>query len=209
MSELVDALDRLMGEHRRIGSPVADFLLPGLHPAAIRARIATIGLEAPDEAVELFAWHNGTDNERYLSTGSGIGYGRLFDDVFFGTLDEAIAYYGECLQIDRGVAMMYEDAEPTWRLSWFPPFSGGLPTYGIEADPGSHDRGMVFEPWWHPPIDDPTRPRFRSLTHLVQSVVRRFEADGYWWDRTVGFLMTRDDVLEPLIEQERLEAGRS
>jgi hypothetical protein len=128
--------------------------------------------------------------------------------VFFGTLDEAIAYYGECLQIDRNVAEMYDEAEPTWQLSWFPPFSAGLPTYGIECDPTSPVRGMVFEPWWHPPIEEPIRPRFRSLTHLVRSVVRRFEADGYWWDRTDGFLMTRDDVLEPLYEQERLEASR-
>ena len=75
--------------------------------------------------------------------------------------------------------------------------------------PPSPVRGMVFEPWWHPPIEEPTRPRFRSLTHLVQSVVRRFEADGYWWDRKVGFLMDRHDVLEPMYEQERLEASRA
>ena len=208
MSELVDALERLMLEHRRIGSPVPDFLLPGLDPPAIRARIATLGLEAPDEAVELFAWHDGTDNDRYLSTGAGIGYARLFDDVFFGTLDEAIEYYGECLEIDRNVGSMYEDYEPTWRLSWFPPFSGGLPTYGIECDAASPVRGMLFAPEWHPPIEEPIRPRFRSLTHLVQSVVRRFEADGYWWDSKVGFLMDRHEVLEPLYEQERLEASR-
>lgn len=128
--------------------------------------------------------------------------------MFFGTLDDAITYYGDCLQIDRNVASVYEDVEPTWRLSWFPPFSGGLPTYGIESDAASPARDMVFEPWWHPPIEEPIRPRFRSLTHLVQSVARRFEADGYWWDRKVGFLMTRDAVLEALFQRERLEASR-
>jgi hypothetical protein len=209
MSELVEALERLMLEHRRVGSPLADFLRPGLEPAAIREQIAPLGLEPPDEAVELFAWHDGTEHDRYVATRAGIGYGRLFDDVFFGTLGETIAYYENCLEIDRGTAMFDEEAEPTWRLSWFPPFSAGLPTYGIECDAASPVRAMVFEPWWHPPFEEPIRPRFRSLTHLVQSVVRRFEADGYWWDRTDGFLMARDDVLEPLMEQERLEAGRS
>jgi hypothetical protein len=209
MSELVDALDRLMLEHRRIGSPLPDFLLPGLEPAAIRARIASLGFDPPDEAVDLFAWHNGVDNERYVSTGAGIGYGRLFDDVFFGTLDEAVAYYGDCLQIDRDVADVYGDPDDAiWRVTWFPPFSAGLPTYGIECDAASPSRGQVFEPWWHPPIEDPIRPRFSSLTHLVQSVVRRFEADGYWWDHEVGFLMTRDAVLEPLCERERIEATK-
>jgi hypothetical protein len=208
MSELVDALERLMIEHRRVGSPLPDFLLPGLDSTAIRKRIAPLGLEPPDEAVELFAWHDGLDNKRYLSTGAGIGYGRLFDDVFFGTLDDAIEYYGKCLEIDRGTAMFDEEAEPTWRLSWFPPFSAGLPTYGIECDAASPARGMIFEPWWHPPVEDPITPRFRSLTHLVQSVVRRFEADGYWWDPEPGFLMEREEVLDPLIEQERREAAR-
>ena len=208
MSELVDALDRLMLEHRRIGSPVPDFLLPGLDPAAIRARIVTLGLEAPDEAVELFAWHDGVDNDRYLSTGAGIGYARLFDDVFFGTLEEAIEYYGECLQIDRNVGSVYEDAEPTWRLSWFPPFSGGLPTYGIECRCGiarsRHGLRAVVSP-----AGRGTDPAAISKpTHLVQSVVRRFEADGYWWDGKVGFLMDRDAVLGALYEQERLEASR-
>jgi hypothetical protein len=65
---------------------------------------------------------------------------------------------------------------------------------------------MLFAPEWHPPIEEPIRPRFRSLTHLVQSVVRRFEADGYWWDTKVGFLMDRHEVLEPLYAQELLEA---
>jgi len=209
MSELVDALERLMLEHRRIGSQVPDFLLPGLDPETIRERIATLDIDPVAEVIDLFSWHNGTDNDRYLSSGAGIGYGRLFGDVFFGTLDEAIEYYGECLQIDRNVMEMYEEAERTWPLSWFPPFSGGLPTYGIECDLASPTRGLVFEPWWHPPIEEPIRPRFRSLTHLVRSVVRRFEADGYWWDSTIGFLRTRDEVLEPLFKQERLEASRS
>jgi hypothetical protein len=207
MSALVDALDQLMLEHRRIGSPVPDFLIPGPQPAAIRARVARLGLEAPDEAVELFAWHNGTDNDRYLAAKAGIGYGRLFEDVLFGTLEEAADYYEECLSIDRTVAETEGDSyEPTWHPSWFPPFSGGLPTYGIECDPDSPVRGLVFEPWWHPPNEDNVRPRFRSFTHLVESLVRRFEADGYWWDPTDGFLMTRDDVLGPLEAQEKLEA---
>jgi hypothetical protein len=207
MSALVDALDRLMAEHRRIGSPLPDFLLPGLEPAAIRARIAALELDPPDEVVELFSWHNGVDNDRYLSGGAGIGYGRLFDDVFFGTVDEAVTYYGECLQIDRITAETYDDpGEPIWRVTWFPPFSAGLPTFGIECDVTSASRGMVFQPWWHPPIEEPIRPRFRSLTHLVESIVRRFEADGYWWDRDVGFLEVRDEVIGPLEEREKLEA---
>jgi hypothetical protein len=208
MSALTDALDRLMDQHRRIGSPLPDFLLPGLEPAAIRARIARMGLEPPDEAVELFAWHNGVDNDRYLATRAGIGYARLFEDVFFGTLEEAVAYYEECVQIDRTVAETYgEPIDPTWHPTWFPPFSAGLPTYGIECDAASPGRGSVFEPWWHPPVEDPVRPRFRSLTHLVGSIARRFEADGYRWDTTDGFLMTRDEVLVPLMEQEKREAA--
>ena len=209
MSELTDALDRLMLEHRRIGSPVPDFLRPGSEPAKIRKRIAALGLEPPDDAIELFSWHDGSDNGRYVSSGAGVGYPRIFDDVFFGTIDEAVAYYRKCLQIDRDVAGVYaDDADRIWQLSWFPPFSGGLPTYGIECDPASPARGRIFEPWWHPPIEDPIRPRFRNLTHLVESVVRRFEAGAYSWDEATRFLDSDFSVLDRLEQQERHEAAQ-
>jgi hypothetical protein len=199
MSELVEALDRLVSEHRRIGSPMPDFLVPGIHPDDVRARLGDLGLKPPEEVVELFAWHNGSDDSAFLDSGAGLGYPRPFDDVFFGTLDEAIAFYGDCLKIDRNVVATYGDpAAAIWRLSWFPPFSGGLPSYGIECDPTVPSAGMVFEPQWHPPIEGSEHPRFRNLTHLVQSVVRRFEAGGYSWDRREGWLDENDKVLDRL-----------
>ena len=154
MSEVVEALDRLVSEHRRVGSPTPDFLLPGIDPDIIRTRLADLGMVAPVELVELFAWHNGSDEEAFRDSGAGMGYPRLFDDVFFGTLDEAGVLYEECLQIDRDVVATYGDPEAAiWRLTWFPPFSGGRPAYGVECDPTMRSAGMVFEPQWHPPVE--------------------------------------------------------
>ena len=160
--------------------------------------------------VALFAWHNGSDDLAFLDSGAGLGYPRLFDDVFFGTLDEAATFYRECLQIDRNVVETYGDPEAAiWRLSWFPPFSGGRPSYGIECDRAVPSAGMVFEPQWHPPVEGSELPRFRNLTHLVQSVVRRFEAAGYWWDREEGWLDENDKVLDRLrkVEIQETAAG--
>ena len=85
-------------------------------------------------------------------------------------------------------------------------FSLAGETYAIECQAGSM-RQRVFDVVWHPPIDTPPVPRFLDLTHLVSSVVRRFEAGGYWWDPSTRFLDERPDILLPLYEQERQEVA--
>jgi hypothetical protein len=207
MSDLLDALDRLLAEHRRIGSPVPDYLRPGVAGAdVIRAVDGTTGFQPPDELVELFEWHDGIDNDRWVGDSAGTGFARLFGDTHFAPLDECVTAFHEAIEIDRQAAMYAPgDVDASiWQRSWFPVFTGGWETYTIEcADAGL--RGRVHDVYWHPPIGDPKQPRFLSLTHLVRSVVRRFEADGYWWDPSLHFLQERTDVLEPLYRLEVTE----
>jgi len=207
MSDLLDALERLLAEHRRIGSPVPDYLRPGGAGAeVIRAVEGTTGIAPPEDLVELFAWHDGIDNERWVRESAGTGFARLFGDTHFAPLEECVEAFHEAIEIDRQAAMYPPgDVDASiWQRSWFPVFTGGWETYTVEcADDGL--RGRVYDVYWHPPIADPKEPRFLSLTHLVRSVVRRFEADGYWWDRSLHFLQERNNVLEPLYRLEVTE----
>jgi len=79
----------------------------------------------------------------------------------------------------------------------------------VELDPGSDAHGAVFDVVWHPPVDEAAAPRFASLLHLVESVIRRFEARGYEWNRSDRFLDEKERVLERLYALERDEVART
>jgi len=56
---LVDLLNTLDDELRRVGVAVDRFLRPGAHPDFVREVFDRNGLVAPDEAVVWFSWHDG------------------------------------------------------------------------------------------------------------------------------------------------------
>jgi hypothetical protein len=205
-------LDRLIAEHRRIGSPVPDYLRAGVAAADVeRAVRGALGLPPPDEVVELFAWHDGVDNDRWVRDSAGTGFARLFGDTHFAPLLDCVTAFHEAIEIDRQAGMYAPGDVDTsvWQPTWFPVFTLGWETWSVEcADTAL--RGRAYDVYWHPPIGDPTEPRFQSLTHLVRSVVRRFEADGYWWDPSLRFLQERNDVLDGLyrVEQAESRAGQ-
>jgi hypothetical protein len=210
MSGLAAALDDLMSEHRRIGSPVPRYLRPGLPSEAVRERIVSeLGLDPPDPVLELFAWHDGIDHDAWRGDDAAPGFARMFGDTYFAPVADAIGMYRESVEIDEATARFaFEDDVPRiWRPSWFPAFCDGWETYAVECGPESQDRGRVYDVHWQPPIDDPPRARFRDLQHLVESASRRFRAGGYYWDSAKRFLEEREDVLKPLYELEVKEAG--
>ena len=159
-----------MLEHRRIGSPVPDFLLPGLDPDVDPS--ADRDHSALKRRMRRSSFSPGTTARTTIdtSTGAGIGYARLFDDVFFGPLDKAIAYYGECLHDSTAMSMRYMRMQCHWRLSRFPALQRrppdlrdrmrrpcrAVPPHGLRARP------------WHRRSRSRRWPRFRSLTHFVQ-----------------------------------------
>jgi hypothetical protein len=209
VSALTDALDELMAQHRRIGSPVPEYLRPGLRTDDVRGQIvATVGVDPPSEAIDLFAWHDGTDHDAWRRDDAGTGFARLFGDTYFAPLADGVRGYHESIEIDETTALYStpEAAPPTWGRSWFPVFSQGWETYGVECDPDSPARGRIYLPSWEPPIDVAPGPRFRDLLHLVESAIRRFQAGGYVWNPATRFLDERPELLEPLYEREIAEA---
>jgi hypothetical protein len=209
VSDLTNALDALMAQHQRIGSPVPGYLRPGLPADSVRERIsASVGLDASPDVIDVFAWHDGIDNEAWVRDGVGTGFARLFGDAYFAPLDGAVREYRERIETDEVVARYStpDSAVETWRRSWFPAFCQGWDTYAVECDQGRSDYGRVYDPAWDPPTGDYPAPRFRDLLHLVGSTIRRFEADGYWWDPAARFLEGRSEILHPLYEREIAEA---
>jgi hypothetical protein len=208
VDELTNALEALMAQHRRIGSPVPDYLRPGLAAATVRETIAkAVGIDASDDLLELFGWHDGVDDASWQRDGVGMGFARLFGDTYFAPLSDAVDEYRSRIATDEQVALYStpETALVTWKPSWFPALDG-WDTYGVECDFASPDRGRVYDPAWEPPVDIGHGPRFRDLLHLVESAIRRFESGGYWWNPVDRFLEERADVIRPLYEREIAEA---
>jgi hypothetical protein len=212
MPELTDALEALMAQHRRIGSPVPDYLRSGQLAGTVNETIrATVGLDAPQDLLGLFAWRDGIDNETWERDDVATGFARLFGDTHFAPLADAIGEHRERIETDELVARYStpDAALVTWKPSWFPAFCRGWDTYAVECDPTGTDLGRIYDPAWEPPIAIGPGPRFRDLLHLVESAVRRFESGGYWWNPADRFLEERADVLRPLYEREIAEARRS
>ena len=97
------------------------------------------------------------------------------------------------------------EAPQPWHRSWFPAFAGGSEPYGVELDAGTSLRGAVFDAVWHPPMPEHAEPQFMSLTHLVESVIARFEAGGYRWDPTERWLDIDESILNVRLDIERRE----
>jgi hypothetical protein len=170
--------------------------------------VATVGVDPPADAIDVFVWHDGIDSEAWERDDVATGFARVFGDTYFAPLADAIREYRERIDTDETTARYSTlgDAPVTWKPSWFPAFSRGWETYAIECDPDSPDRGRVYDPSWDPSIDVGPGPRFRDLLHLVRSVIRRFQAGGYVWNTTTRFLDERPEVLKPLYEREIAEA---
>ena len=208
MPALTDDLEALLAQHRRIGSPLPDYLRPGLATDTARKNIvAAIGSEVPDDLLELFGWHDGIDDAAWQRDGACLGFARLFGDTHFAPLADAIVEYRERIETDEQVARysMVGAAQPTWKPSWFPAFCRGWDTYAVECRQARADVGRVYDPAWEPP-SGAGPPRFRNLEHLVASAIRRFEAGGYTWNPATRFLDERTEVLRPLYEREIAEA---
>lgn len=209
---LTTALDDLIDRHRRLGSIVPDFLRPGRDPAEIRAAIEALGVDPPDELVELFAWHDGLDAERWPRSPGVAGYPRLWGDVFFDSLDGSIEARETYLEIDRVARETQLSAygsagDDTWHPGWFPAFAGGSSeTYAVDCR-DAPTRGSAFEVTWHPgPFGDPPLARFRSLSAMIRAIVRRFDAGVYAWDPEVRWFDQDDELLNRFIASELAQA---
>ena len=193
MSELRDAFDRLLGEHRRIGSPCPDRLSDGRPEAEIRRRLGALALDPPSDLVEYFEIQDGIDNGVWSSEHGG-------SDLYLApfsrspSLPEAIERY----EAARDISVDLFGPEPRlagqvpeagyWAATWFPLFIGDV-TYASDCRGG--ERSLVWAQSSHP--GDPTSPIFSSISELIDDIVDRFRHEIIMW-RPDWQAFTRNDV---------------
>ncbi len=109
--ELSAALDRLAVQWQRVGAPIVDYLAPPLKRSVVAEALSSVGLAAPSEIVDWFAWHDG------LSLPPGVGRHVTecgIEGMQYQSLDDCLID----LQVWRSVN------PPVWKPTWFPLLHG-------------------------------------------------------------------------------------
>jgi hypothetical protein len=175
-------LEQLIVVEETAGSPIRRYLRPGLPHSVVQDRLEAVGLKAPAELVELYAWHDGTDQAAWLDDGNGNNL-CLLPFARFTPLAESISDYLE-LKSTWQKTPWYEEYlsgnDPGWgywRTEWFPVFQSdkwrhAVDCLAIDASPVWH---VYFEPF------PKTEPRHASLSELVEVLAGHFRNGDCTW----------------------------
>lgn len=196
---LTEALDALVVEHDRIGSPLRSRLGPGVPRAKVEEALLGLGLSAPEELIELFAWHEIRDEP---DDRSRIEW---FWPAAPLTLDESVRTYRQVIRVGTGALTRAEFDELVrtvdprdsftgfWRDDWLPFLYGSPEEYALECG-SSGGEAAVWRVSWHPDTGFPTMQLAPSLTAFVARVVELFRLGGYAWSAEYSSLVTVDEV---------------
>jgi hypothetical protein len=158
----VKALDALLDELTRRGSPLATYLRPGLPRDEIAARMSAVGAVPHPDVISLFAWHDGFDRFQVPVSSEGL-VSLVPSHMEFNPLNELLDTFSSWRKFAlsegqvkyRGPlgSWIYLDPDELWPPTWFPIFEGG----GSEVIFISNEAGDPGSVWRHPVQDQPLR----------------------------------------------------
>jgi hypothetical protein len=184
---VTEALEAMVAEHDRIGSPLRSRLGPGLPRARVEAALAPLGLTPPEELIELHAWHEIVDAPGDQSRVEWFWSGAP------NRLDEAVREYRQSIEIggvtpaelEEHVRRMTAASTFTgfWRTDWFPILYGAPESYALECVPDAADGpGAVWRVNWHPDAQFPTMRVSDNLASFVDRIVELLRLGAYEWN---------------------------
>ena len=181
VTDLTQALEALLMELTRRGSPLANFLEPGMPTAQVEARLVELGADPHPDVIKLYGWHNGFNRFRVPTSDNGI-VSLVPSHCEFNPLEEVAELFVSWRQRAESEGAtpvrhivggwMTTDPEDVWSRSWFPIFQGGGSEV-IFIENRDPDAGSV---WLHP-IQDAPRRLYDSLAGAIESV-RQALVDG-------------------------------
>jgi hypothetical protein len=169
------ALERLRSVWVATGAPIAEHLAAPRPPASTIAALRGVGLDAPDELVSWFSWHDGHDypaGTNRTMTACGIGH------FFLIGMDQCLHE----LDVWRDV---YSDESGTdaagWSSCWFPLIrnASGSAAIAVVSEQPECQIG-----YFHPELGfNPVTP---SIAALVERWAERIEGGQWTWNRGPG-----------------------
>lgn len=174
MSDPRPALEALLAELTRRGSPLADHMRAGLPVHDVVSRMSEAGARPHADVVSLYAWHDGFDRFQIPTSPNGM-VALLPSHREFNALDETLevfAQWREMAEADATAQVRQADGswrkpdpERVWSRSWFPTFQGG----GSEVIFISNEEADAGSVWLHP-VQDAPRRLYDSLGDAVDAV---------------------------------------
>jgi hypothetical protein len=159
MSDLTDALNRIMAWIERHYPDAATGFQPGLTYATIAEKLSTLPYHVPQEVYELYGWRNGDSNEK-----------GIFECLYMLDLDRACEY---SKSINDGyVEMREQNGEPAYLFCMF---DLDFRSFAVEGCETVVDTTHVFH------VDDVAQVRFAftSLTSMMLTIAECYEAGIY------------------------------
>ena len=170
-------------------------LAPGLSESEVQARVSSLGLVLPVEAVTWFGWHNAT-----IDAARGRSFITCTPFAFL-SLDQAAEM---CASYREGAASIAEEMGCTeemagWGRSWFPLVAGASGNVAaIDCSVPAGERSPVRETG--KADEDPTKVDADSLTTVIEWWLAAHRSGIYAWTPEHGW-QSEDERLPP--EQRR------
>ena len=165
VTQLTRSLDALVAEHRALGSPVGDFLRPGLPAADVVTQLDVLGLRAPPDVVELYGWADGTDEMAWQAHAGQAPFLRFLGDLAFPPLDAAAEWCRTAREMAQTSSFDSPEGLPPesfWHPTWFPVFR--LDRGEVAVACSGSEPATVHEVIWDRPDE---RRTFPSLTAFI------------------------------------------
>jgi hypothetical protein len=152
--EIARICDDIVGQLTRIGSPIAQFLRPGLSEKQIKDVERTLPFAFPNSIAEMYKWRNGTELVEKTS---------FFPWWQFDTIEESAGRY-EVLCAPRN---------ELWNDHWFPIFSASdISSIGICCDNVAVEDGRIVR--YEYTIG--TGMEFGSLEAMLQTILEGYQS---------------------------------
>ena len=178
MTELTTALGAVVAAHRALGSPIGDFLRPGLPAAVVVSSLDALGLPAPAEVVELYGWADGTDEAAWQATQGATPFLRFVGDAWFPPLDDAVRWCHAVRETAESLAWDSDGAvtaDHFWHPTWFPVLRRNRGEFAVACLPAGPATVHVVD--WEEPNPEPAFPDLTAFFHSMAVELR----DRYEW----------------------------
>jgi hypothetical protein len=184
-----EAFEALLDEHRRIGSPLGQYLRPGRSEAEVRSALRRLELDVPDELVAWFGRQDGIDHERHRrdrAAAGGVG-GRLglyYPNAFPYGLDEAAAQTAD-LRARRSALVPYVDPDERWRDDWLAVVMTEPEWVVVECHRGP--TAPIWRVSWD--VDEEVSEQvLPGIGAYLEAITSTFRRDRYVWNEEYGLI---------------------